>query len=321
MFKKILKWTGIFLLLLVTGLAITISLRQDLRFEAPYPSIHSSKDSAIIARGKYLAYGPAHCADCHSAAGTDSLVNAGLELDLPGGKQFDLPIGTIYPKNITPDKETGIGNWKDEEIARSLRYGVGRDGRALFDFMPFHNTSDEDLTAIISFIRTIKPVKNSVPANSMNLLGKVIKAFLVKPVGPDGDITQSVHPDSTAEFGKYLAMYVSNCRGCHTERSLKTGAYTGPFYAGGFEMESLIDKNYIFHTPNISPDPKTGHIYNWSEAEFLARFRKGKVFKQSPMPWGPFSRMSDLEIKAIYRFLKTVPPIERNIEKMVEIKK
>ncbi len=319
--KKIFKWTGIILLLLIIILSATVAMRQNLKYDAPYPAIHASKDSAVLTRGKYLVYGPAHCADCHGPAGTESLVDKGQEVALAGGKVFDLPIGKFYPRNITPDKETGIGNLADSQIARSLRYGVGFDGRALLDFMPFHNTSDDDLTAIISYLRTMEPVKNKVTDNSYNLLGKIIKAFMIKPVGPNGEVARTVKPDTSVEYGKYLANSVTNCRGCHTERDLKTGAFVGKDFAGGFEMESFMDKKYIFHTPNITPDTTTGHIYNWSEEFFLQRFRNGKVYPQSPMPWGPFGRMSDMEIKAIYRYLRTVTAVENKIAPIVEVKK
>ena len=129
MLKKLLKWLGIILLFAIIGLVITVALRQNVKYTAPYPNIHASKDSAIIARGKYLVYGPAHYADCHGPAGTDDLFNAGVEVPLSGGKFFDIPPVKIYVSNITPDA-TGIGNFKDEEIARSLRNGVGVDGSA-----------------------------------------------------------------------------------------------------------------------------------------------------------------------------------------------
>ena len=320
MLKKILKWIGVIVLLFLLILILTITLRQNRKFDAAYPNIHSVKDSAVLARGKYLVFGPAHCADCHGPAGSENLVNKGQEVALSGGKYFDIPLGKYYVKNITPDKETGIGNIADSQIARSLRYGVGYDGRVLIDFMPFHNTSDEDLTAIISYIRTMTPVKNEVPKNSYTILGRFIKAFILNPTGPDGEVPVSVKPDSTVAYGKYLATSVANCRGCHTNRDLKTGAFSGPFFAGGFEMESMTDKKYIFHTPNISPDKKTGQIVDWSEAVFLQRFRNGKIYPQSPMPWGPFSRMSDMEIKAIYRYLQTVTPFEKKIDQIVEVK-
>jgi len=320
MFKKILKWTGLILLLVIAGLSVVVAMRQNRKFDAPYPEIHASKDSSVIARGKYLVYGPAHCADCHSGQGAEADVNKGLEVPLMGGKKFDLPVAVIYTPNITSDEETGIGKLTDQQIARSLRYGVGYDGRALFNFMPFHNTSDEDLTAIISYIRTLAPVKNQVTPRSFTLLGKVINAFILKPAGPDGDVLKSIKPDSTVEYGKYLATNVANCRGCHTNRDLKTGDFIGPFYAGGFAMESFVDPKYTFHTPNISPDKNTGHIYNWTQDMFVARFHQGKAYPQSPMPWGPFGRMSDIEITAIYKYLQTVTPVENKVDPIVEVK-
>ena len=85
------------------------------------------------------------------------------------------------------DKETGIGNLTDQEIARALRYGVRHDGQAILDFMPFYDLSDEDLTAIISWLRTQPAVKNERPAHEYNFLGKMIKTFVIKPSG-DGEV-------------------------------------------------------------------------------------------------------------------------------------
>ena len=276
--KKIFKWIGIILLLLIIVLVVSVAMRQNMKFDAPYPAgIHASKDSAVLARGKYLIYGPAHCADCHGPAGTEELVNKGQEVALSGGKVFDIPIGKFYPRNLTPDNETGIGKLTDEEIARSLRYGVGHDGRVLIDFMPFHNTSDEDLTAIISYLRSTEPVKNPIPANSYTMLGKVIKAFALKPTGPTGEVLKTIKQDSSIEYGKYLANSVANCRGCHTDRDLKTGAFVGKDFAGGFKMESMADKKYIFHTPNLTPDKNTGHITSWNEEVFPSSKRVSAV--------------------------------------------
>lgn len=301
-FKKILKWTGIVLLILVVILAVTVMARQNLKYDAPFPHIVASADSTVIARGKQLIFGPAHCADCHSKANADSLIALGQDVPLTGGYLFDMPIAKIYTKNITPDSTTGIGRFTDGEIARALRYGVHPDGTAIFDFMPFHNTSDEDLTAIISYLRAQKPVKHEIPANSFTLLGRVIKAFLIKPVGPNGDVPVAIKRDTTAQYGKYLAMNVANCSGCHTQRDMMTGAYTGEYFSGGLEIDG-------FTTPNLTPDP-SGRIYNWSQKNFIDRFRMGKIYQKSPMPWNSFKRMSDDELKAIYNFLRTVKPVK-----------
>lgn len=316
MILKLVKWTGIAILAILAAITVAVLFLQNRKFDGPYPDIHASTDSAVIAKGKYLVMGAAHCADCHGAVGTDARVNAGEEVPLTGGKVFVIPPGKFYPKNLTPH-ETGIGKWKDEEIARSLRYGVGTDGRAIFDFMSFHNTSDEDMTAIISYLRSQKPVMNEIPQNEYTVLGRILKAFVIKPSGPSVEIPKLVKADTTVEYGKYLAFSVANCRGCHTDRDLKTGAFIGEEYAGGFEMKSITDPDYVLHTPNITPDPKTGRMYGWTEEQFLKRFREGKKIAHSPMPWGPFGRLNDFDLKAIYKYLQTVEPIEKMIENVL----
>jgi mono/diheme cytochrome c family protein len=312
-FRKILKWTGIILLVIIAGLVITVLSLQNKKFDAPYPQIAAVKDSAVIARGKELVYGPAHCANCHGAKGMEEQVLAGKEVPLSGGNLFDLPIGKVYAKNITPDK-SGIGRMSDAEVARALRYGVSPEGNAYFDFMPFHNTSDEDLTAIISYLRTQPAAKHEVPANEFNVLGKVVKAFMLKPAGPEGAIEKAVKRDTSVVYGKYLANSVANCRGCHTNRDLMTGAFIGEEFAGGLKFEVPTDSGmYSLTTPNLTPDA-TGRLNGWSQQQFIERFRKGVLIPQTHMPWGPFSRMSDDDLKAVYNFLQTVKPVRNEVK-------
>jgi mono/diheme cytochrome c family protein len=309
---KFLKWTLITIVILIVAFSAVVAVKQNDTYDAPYPPIKASNDSAVIAKGKYLFFGPAHCNDCH-ANFTAYPKGTPLETMAPaGGLRFDLPIGALYTPNITSDAETGIQKLTDEEIARTLRYGVGSDGRAVLDFMPFHNTSDEDLTAIISYLRTIPPVKNKVPAMEYNLLGRVVKAFMLKPTGPDGEVPKSVQPGPTVEYGKYLAHNVANCYGCHTDRDMMTGAFIGAPFAGGPKLD-IPGKPGLFFVPrNLTPDPRTGHIFKWSEEDFIARFRQGKKYPDSPMPWEPFGKMSDDDLKAIYRYLRSVPPVLRD---------
>lgn len=296
-----MKWTGIILLFLILGITFTVMGRQNIKYDRPYPAITATTDTNVIMRGKHLIFGAAHCADCHSKANADSLLKLGQDVPLTGGIVFDLPVGKIYSKNITPDKETGIGNYTDAEIARALRYGVHPDGRVVFDFMPFHNMTDEDLTAVISYLRAQKPVQNKVPDNELNVLGKAVKAFMVKPVGPDGEVEQRITKDSSAEYGKYLTNAVANCKGCHTERTL-SGEFTGEPFAGGNDIDGFI-------TPNITPD-SSSRVFGWSQKNFVDRFRMGRVIPKSPMPWESFGRMNDEELKAIYKYLKTVKPVK-----------
>lgn len=313
---KILKWTGVALVIVIICFVTAVYALHDKTFESPYPDFKASADSAVIARGKYLAFGPAHCGHCHAPLSAMTQVEKGEEVPLTGGFGFQLPFGTIYVPNITPH-ETGIGKLSDKEIARTLRCGVGSDGRAIFDFMPFYDLSDDDLTAIISFLRAQQPVENKVPENEINFIGKAVKAFLIKPMG-DMDAPKSVAQDTTAEYGKYLAANVANCRGCHSMRDMMTGAFIGEDYAGGLKMEVMDEKGDIvkgkhYTTPNLTPDPETGRIASWTKEQFIARFRQGRTQPGSIMPWGPYSRMTDAELTALYNYLRTVKPVRNEV--------
>jgi len=258
----------------------------------------------VIARGKHLAYSSAHCIDCHSTANADSLIKIGLDVPLTGGFDLDIGIGHMYSKNITPDSATGIGKYTDQELARALRYGVHPDGTVMFDFMQFHNMSDEDLTAVLSFIRSQKPVHNVVPEHTLDIMGKLVKAFLVKPAGPTGEVPVMVRQDTTAKYGAYLANNIAECNGCHTLRDM-TGAFIGEPFGGGNEFAE--HGNPPLFTPNLTTD-SSSRIFGWSQQDFINRFRTGKVIPYSPMPWASYGRMTDDELKAIYKFLKTVKP-------------
>jgi mono/diheme cytochrome c family protein len=296
--KKIVKRIALAMLLLVvlgtTGLAVAVVARENRKFDAPYPEVTASQDPAVIERGRYLANGPAHCVACH-------------ETSFAGGLSFHLPIGTIYARNVTPDVKTGIGRYSDREIARVLRYGVHPSGRAMLPFMPFADLSDDDLTAVVSYLRSVPPIDHSVPASDYNLLGRAAKAFLLEPKGPTGVPPAHVEPAPTAEYGKYIANTIANCSGCHTRRSPRTGEQLGVAFAGGMTVESHTAPGTKFVTPNLTPDPTTGHIYAWSEDVFVARFRNA-VATASPMPWAQFRTMTDNDLRALYRFFRSLRP-------------
>ena len=298
---------------------ITASWNKD--FDAPYPDITASTDSAVIARGAYLAYGPGHCAYCHIPAEKLPLVAAGEHVPLSGGWEMDIPPGIFRAPNITPDPETGIGELSDQELARSLRYMVKHNNKFMLPVMEFTEMSDEDIRAIISFLRSQPPVRNAVPPSEYKFLGKALLAFgLLKPQGPKKTPPVAVPVDSTASYGSYIANNVANCLGCHTPRDLKTGAFTGPVFSGGFLMPAEYDpemEGYSFVTPNLTPDPKTGVMVNWDEKTFIERFQFGRLQPGSPMPWEAFALMNETELKALYRYLKSLEPQKSKVVKTV----
>ena len=136
----------------LAGLCAVVQVRSARAHEAPLPELKASTDPAVIARGRELVYGPAHCGICHAPGDRIAEAEKGAELPLTGGLTFALPIGTFVSPNLTPDPETGIGNVSDAQLARALRHGVGSDGRLLFPIMPFAHLSDEDLIAVLSFL-------------------------------------------------------------------------------------------------------------------------------------------------------------------------
>ena len=317
--KKISKWTAIGLGGLLALLTATVLVRERRTFEAPLPAIAASTDPAVIARGRYLAYGPAHCVECHGSPAALKTRTPDSDIPLIGGYTFELPIGVIRAPNITPDPKTGIGGMSDAQIARSLRHGVGRTGQALAPFMPFSDVSDEDLSAIISFLRAQKPVANAVETRALNPLGRAVVAFVLAPTGPSGPVPRAVPAAATVEYGRYLVHNVANCAGCHTQRNMMTGAFVGPMLAGGMEMPAEHDAKVTLVSPNLTPHPTTGRISNWTEEIFVARFRTGKGAEGTAMPWGAYARMSDADRAAIYRYLRSVPAVDNNTGESVRV--
>lgn len=309
----------IVLAIVIIGLVTFVFLTGDKDQQAPMPVVTASKDSAVIARGKYLAFGPAHCASCHTPMDRKVDIDKGIEIPLSGGWELTIPPGTFRAANLTPDMETGIGKLSDGELARAMRYSVNHKNKLMFPFMPFEEMSESDLIALISFLRSQEPVKNKIEPTEYSFLGKALIAFgVVKAVVPKNKPLADVKVDSTAEYGEYIATKVANCLGCHTNRDLKTGEKIGPDFAGGLMLPAdVLSEGYTFVTPNLTPDKETGIMAEWTENAFIGRFKAGRVHSGSQMPWGSFSRMSETELKAVYRFLKTVKPVKNKIAQIV----
>jgi hypothetical protein len=214
--------------------------------------------------------------------------------------------------------ETGIGKISDRELARAIRYGVKHDGGILAPFMEYQGMSDEDLTAIISFLRSQEPVNHKMEPSELSFIVKALLTFgIMKPMGPKTTPPVSVPPDSTADYGKYLANHVGNCRGCHIAMDNKGHQLNADFAGGGIFLPNSFSKGYAYVSPNLTPDKATGVIADWNEQQFIDRFQGGRLHEGSPMPWGMYSRMSVNDIKAIYHYLQSLNPVEYKVEKTV----
>jgi mono/diheme cytochrome c family protein len=303
--KVLLVTLGSLAALAAAFVAVTL-LRAERDFPRPGSTLRASSDPALIARGRYLALGPAHCADCH---GADENGHTGTAdgVALSGGRAFHLPVGTIHTPNITPDAKTGIGRLSDEDLVGILRHGVHPDGRAVLPFMPFANLADDDLVSILSFLRSKPAVEHDVPGHELNLLGKAVLAWVLTPSGPRATPPNTMPPSATAEYGRYLTHEVANCMSCHTKMDMRTGELVGPIFGGGGVHEATDGSKRQFVTPNLTPHRRWGWLEGWTEEAFVNRLGSGSGREGSPMPWRSFAGISEDDAKAIYRYLRTVP--------------
>ena len=254
------------------------------------------------------------CASCHLDNDTGTLAGKPMP-DVPA--QF----GSAHSANITQDEETGIGSWTDGEIAYLLRTGVRRDGRYTPPWMvKLAKISDEDLKDIIAFLRSddplVRPVKAKRPLSKHSLLTKVLSRVAFKPLPyPTAPIPAPDMTDKVA-YGKYLVQARALCFPCHSADFAKIDDFTpersAGYLGGGNAMPDMNGR--IVKTANITPDPDTG-IGKWSEDDFvrLVRFgvRPDKTVVVYPMQ--PFPELTDDDARAIYAYLRTVPPIKNAV--------
>lgn len=289
------------------------------------PQADNKEDSLkkVVARGEYLANHVAGCMDCHSKRDFSKYsgpVIPGTEGG--GGFAFDQKLGlpgVIYGKNITPDAETGIGTWTDDEILRAMTQGISKNGDTLFPIMPYPNfnrIAKEDLQSIIAYIKTLKPIKNQVPARQLMMpISMVYPAQFLQP-SVDGNIRP---PESDqVKYGEYLAT-IADCGTCHSPLTPQGPDMTRK-YAGGYIFD--IGSNKVA-SANITPDSATG-IGGWTEERFLNKFtayRDEKSYNYDPghqntvMPLAMLASMKDEDLKAIYAYLRSIKPITNSVEK------
>jgi mono/diheme cytochrome c family protein len=263
-----------------------------------------------LARGRYLAEGVGYCIGCHSPVDTHragwppvlNKIGAGFDY-----ASWGYP-GQVTP-NITPDLDTGIGNWTDDMLARAIREGVGHDGHLLdpatmpYEFQRF--MSDEDLASIIVYLRSIPPIRNSLPA--FRATREVVSPFAIpiwKPI-PQPDKSTNV------KRGAYLVQ-LGACQWCHTLRDANRQSLPGLAFGGG---DLIVNAYESASSANISPDPSGISYYD--EAQFLRTMRTGHVGARkisSNMPWWYFGHMTDDDLRAIFAYLRTVPPVKHRVD-------
>ncbi|MEP2670719.1 MAG: c-type cytochrome [Cyclobacteriaceae bacterium] len=318
--KKIFKYLGYLLLVLVLGVAVLmLYVRMGLP-SVPVEDITIDYTEERIKRGEYLANTVTVCMDCHSvrdwskfsAPPTPGTMGA-------GGDRFDQSMGfpgVFYAKNITP---TGISRYTDGELYRVITSGVSKEGRAMFPVMPYPYYSrmdKEDIYSIIAYLRSLPPIESEVMDSEPDFPMNFIINTIPQPANPQP------RPDKNDQlaYGAYLTN-ASGCIECHTNVD-KGQIIPELAFSGGREFG--FPDGSVLRSSNITPHP-TG-IGAWTEEMFVTRF---KMYADSAyvlpnvapgefntiMPWVMYGQMEREDLAAIYSYLKTVEPIENRVER------
>ncbi|MEJ2600168.1 MAG: c-type cytochrome [Anaerolineales bacterium] len=299
--KKVLKWIGIVLgglvaLLLVAAVVLYIlgSARLNKTYDIQPEAITIPTDEAAIARGRHLVEAVTFCKECHGQ-------------QLEGDVFEDEPmIGTFYAPNLTSGRGGEGAAYSDADYVRAIRHGVDPQGRGLMIMHSdvYHNISQQDLGAIIAYLKSVPPVDNELPEPKIYPLGNIMVALGMfdseaLPLIPAEKIDHSASfvempaQGATAEYGSYLVS-ITLCHMCH-----------GPELTGGPPLEEGM-----MAAPDITPRGELG-LTGWSEADFVQTLRTGvspSGHKLDPeiMPWKTYANLTDQELAAIYRYIQSL---------------
>lgn len=295
--KKFLRWGGYAVLSLAAVLAVGYAAlygyteyRLGRTYDVPRRTLALSTDPDVIARGRHIAT-VRGCADCHGP-------------DLAGKLFIDAgPVGMLYASNLTGGTGGVAGDYSDADLIAAIRHGVRPSGKPLW-FMPsqeFNILSDEDVGALVSYIRSLDPVDNVLEPSTVGPLGRLLFALGKLPLAPaeliDHDAARAPAPEegATAEYGAYLA---TGCTGCHR-----------PDFSGGKIAGTPPD---FPPASNITPDDETG-IGRWAEEDFTRALTTGVrpdgTQLRPEMPWQLTAQMEAHELRALWLYLRSLPAV------------
>ena len=317
--KRIILW--IFVPLVLVILATLSYFRFALPNVDPAPVLTVEMTTERVSRGEYLANHVTVCMDCHSTRDWSRFSGPPLEGTLGmGGDVFDQKFGfpgVYYAKNITP---AGISHYTDGELLRAITAGVDKNGKALFPVMPFPyygQMDEQDIRAIIAYVRSLKPIENPVPQSTSDFpMSLIINTFPHNP-----NFTTLPAQKDVVNYGKYLTN-AAGCIECHTKFE-KGSLVEGTEFGGGRKFPFLDGS--VIQSSNISPDVETG-IGGWDDDVFVSLFRAHSDSatlnnKLNPgdfnsiMPWVMYGKMNEEDLKAIFAYLKTVTPVSNSVVK------
>ena len=305
MLKIILKLFVALILVIIAGVGVYLyALHPKMR---PAPQMTAPTSAEAIERGRYLAEAMTGCVACHSPIDESrpgDFPQPGLEYAgrvFPAGSGFP---GKIVAPNLTPDSETGIGQWTDGEIVRAVREGVSRDGRPLFPLMNYPNyrdLSDEDVLSIVAYLRTRKPIRRDNGKTELDFPVGMMIRMVPRPLdGPARGV-----PEAGVERGRAL-LRIMMCGECHTPRDDRGNPIAGKELAGGNEFKGKWGAVYA---ANITSHPSSG-IGAYSNDDLKRVLREGKDRAGRElwvMPWSITRNLTDADVDALIAALREVP--------------
>ena len=258
-----------------------------------------------IARGKYV-FGATGGCGCHTQPGSKQ-VNA-------GGRKYEGPFGTVYSANLTPDPETGLGRWTDDQVIAAIRLGRRPDGGRLVPVHPFptfNGMAEEDLRAVVAYLRSLPPVKRKTePKKLVAMFESVGLPLWLKAFAPT-ETPPPRAPTTGLPRGEYLVRAVGHCGECHTPRTMTMATDTSRFLGGNPKGPENSE------VPNITPDKESG--LTWTEeqiVEFLATGNRpdgdvagGLMAEVIQGTTAGYKDMTREDLRWIARYLKSLPPI------------
>jgi mono/diheme cytochrome c family protein len=260
------------------------------------------KSASLVERGEYLTRA-ADCLVCHTAEGGASFA---------GGRAFVLPFGTLYSTNITPDPETGIGQYSDADFLNALRKGIGRGNIELYPAMPYPSytyMSDADALAIKAYLFSLKPARAPAPANSLAFPFNQRSLMALWSLFFNPDTRYEPNTERSAEWnrGAYVVEALEHCGECHTPRNLVYALNQRRKFAGATQAG--------WRAYNITPDPTTG-IGAWSDEDIMHYLSlghaDGRGTASGPMGEAVDESISHLEpadIRAMVTYLRSTSAV------------
>jgi len=257
-----------------------------------------------LTRGRYLVESIAGCGNCHTPHLPDGSLDPNLSF--AGAFVIEEPIFKAYAKNITPDMETGIGSWTEEQIVNAIRNGQRPDGSFMGPPMSFgwyKRMSDTDAYAIAAYIKSVPAIRNVVPASTYQI---PLNGF-----GPMVTSVPDVPRDDLVRYGEYLAGPVGHCMDCHTPLG-PTGNDMTQLGRGGNVFARPFIYDWAAVAANITSHPEAG-LGSWTDDEIKRAItdgisRDGRVLLPF-MPYGLYKKMQPRDLDAVVAYLRSLPPL------------